>query len=291
MEILLLLIYSFFAWLVFFKFKWLPWNITSQVITVTIPIIGITILILFLNIDAPSSADVRVMNYVVPINSRIAGKVIKVPVEPNKPVRKGDVLFKLDPVPFQIQVQSAQANLTQLRAKLVSANANARNLGEQLKQASSQQGVATTQLTLARKRVEQYQELAKTGAGNLFDLQQAQADVAKYENDLQSAQANVAQARENLSAKTPAGVQQEVAQVWRQIAQAEAQLADAQWQLGEAVQYAPADGTVVALALKPRRHDGTLSGVSRHDVHRGRPMGGRILCAERGARGRAGQRS
>jgi multidrug resistance efflux pump len=251
MEILLLLIYSFFAWLVFFKFKLLPWNITSQVITVTIPIIGIVTLILFLNIDAPSSADVRVMNYVVPINPRVAGKVIEVPVEPNKPVKKGDVLFKLDPVPFQIQVQSAEANLTQLRAKLVSANANARNLGEQLKQASSQQGVATTQLALARKRVEQYQELAKTGAGNRFDLEQAQADVAKYENDLQSAQANVAQARENLAAKTPAGVQQEVAQVLAQIAQAEAQLADAQWQLGEAVQYAPADGTVVALALRP----------------------------------------
>ncbi len=251
MELILILIYSFFAWLVFFKFKWLPWNITSQVITVTIPIIGITILILFLNIDAPSSADVRVMNYVVPINPRVAGKVIEVPVEPNKPVKKGDVLFKLDPVPFQIQVQSAEANLTQLRAKLVSANANARNLGEQLKQASSQQGVATTQLTLARKRVEQYQELAKTGAGNRFDLEQAQADVAKYENDLQSAQANVAQARENLAAKTPAGVQQEVAQVLAEIAQAEAQLADAQWQLGEAVQYAPADGTVVALALRP----------------------------------------
>jgi len=53
MELILLLIYSFFAWLVFFKFKWLPWNITTQVITVTIPIIGITILILFLNIAAP----------------------------------------------------------------------------------------------------------------------------------------------------------------------------------------------------------------------------------------------
>ena len=73
MEVLLLGIYSFFAWLVFFKFKWLPWNITSQVITVTIPIIGITALILFLNIYAPSSHDVRVVNYVVPINPRVAG--------------------------------------------------------------------------------------------------------------------------------------------------------------------------------------------------------------------------
>ncbi len=251
MEVLLLGIYSFFVWLIFIKFKWLPWNITSQVIVVTIPIIALTILILLLNIAAPSSADVRVMNYVVPINPRVAGKVIEVPVEPNKPVKKGDVLFRIDRTPFEIQVRSLEANITQLKAKLVAANANARNLGEQLRQAVSQQGVATSQLALARKRVEQYQELAKTGAGNRFDLEQAQADVAKFQNDLQSAEAAVAQARENLAAKTPAGVQQEVAQVLAQIAQADAQLADAKWQLGETVQYAPADGTIVALALRP----------------------------------------
>jgi len=88
MELLLLAIYAFFVWLIFIKFKWLPWNIVSQVISATIPIVGITVLILFLNIDAPSSADVRVMNYVVPINPRVAGKVIEVPVEPNIPSRR-----------------------------------------------------------------------------------------------------------------------------------------------------------------------------------------------------------
>ncbi len=36
MELLLLGIYAYFAWLVFFKFKWLPWNIVSQVITITL---------------------------------------------------------------------------------------------------------------------------------------------------------------------------------------------------------------------------------------------------------------
>jgi multidrug resistance efflux pump len=251
MELILILIYSFFAWLVFFKFKWLPWNITSQVITVTIPIIGITILILFLNIDAPSSPDVRVMNYVVPINPRVAGKVIEVPVEPNKPVKKGDVLFRIESTPFEIQVRALEANVAQLKAKLVTANANQRNLGEQLKEAVSRQGVASSQLALARKRVEQFQELAKTGAGNRFDLEQAQTEVAQYQNDLQAAQAGVAQARERLNAKTPAGVQDEVAQVLAEIASAEAQLADARWQLEQTVQYAPSDGTVVALALRP----------------------------------------
>ena len=44
MEVILILIYSFFVWLIFIKFKLLPWNITSQVIVVTIPIIGLTIM-------------------------------------------------------------------------------------------------------------------------------------------------------------------------------------------------------------------------------------------------------
>src|SRR4029079_4283479 len=102
MEILLLAIYSFFVWLIFFKFKWLPWNFVSQVIIVTLPIIGLTMLILLLNIVAPSSHDVRVVNYVVAVNPRISGLVTEVPIEPNRPLKKGDLLFRLDPRPYEI---------------------------------------------------------------------------------------------------------------------------------------------------------------------------------------------
>jgi len=251
MEILLLGIYSFFVWLIFIKFKWLPWNITTQVIAATIPIIGIAMLVLFLNIFAPSSADVRVMNYVVPINSRVAGKVIEVPVEPNLPVKKGDVLFRLDPTPFEIQVRAAQANVSSLKAQLISATANQRNLSQQLNEAVSRRGTARTQLALARQRVSEFEELVRTGAGNRFDLDQAQADAQRMENDLKAAEASVAQVQERLAAKTPDGVQDEVASVLAQIAAAEALLADAQWNLEQTVTFAPADGYVVALALRP----------------------------------------
>src|SRR3954463_6068811 len=100
MELILLGIYSYIIWLIFFKYKWLPWNFVSQVIVVTIPIVGITLLILFLNIAAPSSHEVRVVNYVVAINPRVSGLVTDVPIEPNRPIRKGDILFKIDPTPF-----------------------------------------------------------------------------------------------------------------------------------------------------------------------------------------------
>src|SRR5688572_1348638 len=106
MEIILLGIYSYIVWLIFFKFKWLPWTFVSQVIVVTIPIIGLTMLILLLNIFAPSSADVRVVNYVVAINARVNGIVIEVPIEPNRPIKRGQVLFKIDPRPYELDRKS-----------------------------------------------------------------------------------------------------------------------------------------------------------------------------------------
>src|ERR1700761_629323 len=111
MEVILLGIYSFFAWLVFFKFKWLPWNFMNQVITVTLPIVGMIVLFLLLNIVAPTTSDVRAMNYVIPIVPRVTGQVIEVPIEPNRPIKKGDVLFKIDPVPFEAAQKAAEATL------------------------------------------------------------------------------------------------------------------------------------------------------------------------------------
>jgi multidrug resistance efflux pump len=109
MEIILLLIYSFFVWLIFFKFKWLPWNIVSQVIVFTLPVIGLTILILVLNIVAPSSHDVRVINYVVQVVPRVTGRVIEVPVQPNRLVKKGEVLFRIDATPFLNEAAALEA--------------------------------------------------------------------------------------------------------------------------------------------------------------------------------------
>jgi len=251
MEIILLGIYSFFVWLIFFKFKWLPWNIVSQVIVITLPIIGLTALILLLNIVAPSSHDIRVVNYVIPINTPVRGLVTEVPIEPNRPIKKGDVLFKIDPTPYAITVTNYEAQITRLKVQLLTAEASSRNLQESLKGATGQKEAIESKLKLSKLRLQQFKELADTGAGNKFDSEQAQADVQNLEGQLASAVAAEAQARETLGAKTPGGEQDEVANVKAQIAQAEAQLANAKWELSQTTHYAPANGTVVALTLRP----------------------------------------
>jgi len=251
MEILLLGIYSFFVWLIFFKFKWLPWNFISQVVVVTLPIIGLTALILLLNIVAPSSHDVRVINYVVPINPPVRGLVTEVAIEPNRPVKKGDVLFKIDPTPFQNAVGNFEAKISQLRVQLITAQASSRNLEEQLKASTGQKEAIESKLKLSRMRMQQFEELARSGAGNKFDYEQAQADVQNLDAQLASTVAAEAQAREKLGAKTPEGEQDETANVKAEIARAEVELSNAQWELSQTTYHAPASGTVVALTLRP----------------------------------------
>ncbi|HEX2493653.1 MAG TPA: HlyD family secretion protein [Steroidobacter sp.] len=251
MELLILGVYALIVWLIFFKYKLLPWNTVTQVIVITLPIIGITILILVLNIVAPSSSDVRVINYVVSVNPRVNGLVTEVPIEPNRPIRRGEVLFRIDPTPYEIEVRGLKAQLQQLDAQLVTANANQRGLGEQLRNASASKEAVASKLKLARMRLEQLKELAATGAGNQFDYEQAQTDVANLKAELDAAEASESQVREKLAAKTESGEQDEIANVKAQIARVQAQLSDAQWRLDQTVYHAPANGTVVSLALRP----------------------------------------
>src|ERR1700756_5057363 len=124
MDILLFGIYAFFVWLIFIKFKWLPWNTTSQVIVVIIPIVALTAMILTLNIVAPSSNDVRVIKYVVQVIPQVRGRVTEVPVEPNRLVKKGELLFRVDPTQYQNDLAAAKARLAADEAKLAQAGAN-----------------------------------------------------------------------------------------------------------------------------------------------------------------------
>jgi len=265
MEVLLLGIYSVFVWLIFIKFRWLPWNIYSQVTVVVIPIVALTVLILTLNVVAPSSHDVRVYRYTVPIVSQVRGRVIEVPIqEGNRPVKKGDVLFRIDPTPYQLQVNTLQAQLAnavaqqkEVEASLKAAQANVAAATSVIAQASAKTAEVKARLELARRRVAQYRELVATGAGTKFDLEQAETSVVELQGQLAAATSAEAQAasgeqqavasREQVQQRLGAKVNGEYATV----AQVRAQLESAKWDLDQTTTRSPCDCYVVNLQLRP----------------------------------------
>ena len=264
MEALLIGIYSFFVWLIFIKFKWLPWNTRSQVIVVIIPVVGLTALILTLNVVAPSSPDVRVIKYVVQIVPQVRGRVIEVPVTGNDYVKQGSVLFKIDPTQYQNavnqlegQLAANQAALHEAQAGLSQAEASVGEMREAVKAAAGQVGALRAQLELAHKRVEQYRKLVAAGADERFSLEQWEANVRQYDGQIAAAQATEAQARLKLSARSGddqaavASAKARVASAQAQIAATQADLDNARWELSQTVTYAPADGWVMNLQLRP----------------------------------------
>ncbi len=235
MDALLIGIYAFLVWLIFFKFKWLPWNTTSKVIVVTIPVVGMSWLLLTLNVVAPSSADIRVIKYTVQIVPQVRGRVIAVPAEGNVHLKKGDVLFKIDPTPYEQTVRSFES-------QLATAGANAKNLGDQLKAATSKTDGLRAQFELASRRVAEFAELARTEAGNRFDLEQAQANLKQIRAELASAEAAERQVKTQIGT-TVNGEQAQVAAI-------RAQLDNAKWELSQTTMYAPSDGTVINNQLR-----------------------------------------
>jgi multidrug resistance efflux pump len=278
MEVILLGIYGFFVWLIFIKFKLLPWTTPWKVAVVIFPVVALAITILLLNIYAPTTTDVRVVKYVVPIVSQVRGRVIEVPVENNRPVKKGDVLFRIDPTPYEIEVRTLEAQLvsdeakvgaerarlSEAQARLPDAAAGERQLSEQLNAATSQIAVLQASLELATKRVQQNTELSAAGAGNRFDLETAQTNVNELTGQLAAARAAEQEVRERLSSRVDGelasvvGARAQISTAQAQVLVAQAQvdatralLSNARWNLEQTTTLAPADGTMVNVMLRP----------------------------------------
>jgi multidrug resistance efflux pump len=278
MEILLLGIYSFFVWLIFIKLKLLPWTTPWKVAVAIFPVVAIAALLLLLNVFAPTTTDVRVINYVVPVVSQVRGRVIEVPVENNRPVKKNDVLFRIDPTPYANEVRSLEARLAseeakvgadrarlaEVQARLADTKSSEPQLREELNQATGQMTSISASLELARKRVAQNTELVSTGAGNRFDLEQAQTNVNELTAQIAAARASEQKVREKLGGRVN-GELATIAEVKSQIATAEAQvkvsqaqvdttraqLATARWELTQTTVVAPGNGTMVNVMLRP----------------------------------------
>ena len=234
-------------------------------------------MLLLLNIFAPTTTDVRVVKYVVPIVSQVRGRVIEVPVENNRPVKKGDVLFRIDPTPYESEVQSLEAQLASAEAKVGADRPGSTrrrrtcptrrrpsaHLDEQLNQATSKVASLQASLDLAKKRVAQNTELAAAGAGNRFDLEQAQTNVNELTGQIAAGRAAEQQVREKLSAGSTATLRRgggqgadrhrpgagQVSQA--QVDTTRAQLEYARWDLSQTTVVAPGNGTMVNVMLRP----------------------------------------
>lgn len=137
------------------KFKVVPFNLFWKISPALVLLLLLIGLFIPMGWGAPQGPALVVRNSVA-IVPDVAGEVVDVPVQPNQPLKAGDVLFRIDPVPFQSQVDALAA-----------------------------------QLTLQETRLAQMTQLQDRGTGRAFDVEERKAEVDQLRAQLVGAQWNL----------------------------------------------------------------------------------------------------
>lgn len=118
----------------------------------------------------PWTRDAQVRANVVGIAPRVAGPIIQIPIKDNQTVKKGDLLFEIDPSTFKAAVDNAAAKLKQAEAARLK----------------------------AEQDLQRFTELYKTQVVDQRTYQDAQDDYAAADANVAAAQADLETAQLNL---------------------------------------------------------------------------------------------
>ncbi|HEY7840221.1 MAG TPA: HlyD family secretion protein [Gammaproteobacteria bacterium] len=263
MEILMLMTYTGFCWAVFKIFK-LPinkWTIPTAILG---GFVLIGLVLLFMNYNHPYSTLVRQFYITTPIVPNVEGQVVEVPVQANVPLKRGEVLFRLDPRPFEFEVQRLEAELAnantgaaQLDQRLRGAQAGTARSVQAKEEARAAIAQVSAQLELARTNEARQRELVDRGLVAQIDYDRAKRQMESLAAQLQAMQASERQAEQAISESRASeeearlAFQSESGGMNPEVRRIQSQLDRARWELEQSVIRAPTDGMVTQLFLRP----------------------------------------
>ena len=235
MELLLILLYVSICYVVFKVFK-IPINQWSLATAALGGIVGIVLLLLIMNYNHPFTTNARIYFSVTPVLPSVRGRVIEVPAQTNTPLKEGDVLFRVDPKPFEYMV-------AQKKAALAEAEQNVKQLKASLDQATAAADRTNAQFDLAQQEYNRQAQLFERKVVAQATLDTATRNLEASKQTWVGAKAEEERARLAYSSNIE-GVNTTVARLT-------AELADAQYDIDQTVTRAPGNGFVTQVALRP----------------------------------------
>jgi membrane fusion protein, multidrug efflux system len=183
--------------------------------------------------------DAYVQSFKVQVSANVPGRVVAVGVTNNQRVRAGQLLFRLDPAPYQAMVDEAAAKLASARLRISALQANYRQGASELK-------AAQDRLHFAERERDRQQELLGQGISS-----QAQYDTAALAAVTASQQIEtVAQQNASVLASLGGDAARPVDQN-PIVREAQAALDQANLRLGYTTIQAPQDGVVTRVDQLP----------------------------------------
>jgi multidrug resistance efflux pump len=235
MDLLIILTYAAFAYGVFRIFK-IPVNAYTLLTAVLGGIAILAALILGMNYNHPFSSQARFYFHTTPIIPAVSGVVTEVPVQAGTPLKAGDILFRIDPEPFENAVKAKEAALADALQTTQQLRATADAAQKKLESALADRDSAKDVFERSKK-------LLETGAVAQVQFERAKNTFTAAEATAQSAKSEADRALLEAEAVVK-GVNTDVARL-------QAELDTAKFNLEQSVVRAPTDGTVQQNFLRP----------------------------------------
>ncbi len=110
-------LYCGVLWLAFDKLRLLKLSLPVAIVAGAVGPSLIVVLLFCAQYYHPFTSNARVFESVVEISPQLKqpGRVLEVAVRANEPVKKGDLLFRIDPVPYQNTVSQLSAGLDEAK--------------------------------------------------------------------------------------------------------------------------------------------------------------------------------
>lgn len=235
MDLLLILTYAALCIAIFKVFN-IPLNKWTVPTAVLGGVVLVGTLILLMNYNHPFTQLGNQVFSSTPIVSGVRGRVIEVPVEPNKPLKQGDILFMIDPIPYEAEVEK-------LEAQIKEASQGALGLESDVQEAQAAQAQAIADRDKAQREYARYQRGYDKGAFTEQELDTRRQEYKATEAAVKVADARVDQAKIALNSEI-GGENTTVARLLAELRQAE-------FNLEQTIVRAPTDGFATQLALRP----------------------------------------
>lgn len=235
MDLLIILTYAAFAYAIFRIFK-IPVNGFSLLTAALGGLAIVGFLVLGMNYNHPFSAEARFYFHTTPIVPAVSGIVTEVPVQSGTMLKAGDILFRINPEPFQNAVKAKEA-------ALAAAEQTTRQLRATADSAQKKLEAALAERDGAKDVFERAKKLLETGGI-------AQIQFEKTKNNYNAAEAT-AQSAKSEADRALLEAEAVVQGVNTDVARLQADLDTAKFNLEQSVVRAPTDGTVQQNFLRP----------------------------------------
>ena len=182
---------------------------TQQIQEKKSPIKRITLIVLLISVlffvwyitserHTPYTDQARIKGLVTPITSRVSGNIVDIRIQLHSNVKVGDTLFQIDPLPYQIAVLKAEANIDNTTQSVAASTSS-------VKSAAGRLGVAKAQLDRAQRNWNRVERVMKENAGALSENDKDQSETALLTatEQVASSEANLDRAKQSLGDSGP----------------------------------------------------------------------------------------